>query len=97
MRSTIPGHHRAFNRNWKREWDQKDRVYDEERKSDNYYNSKSKNHQGLKISLKVRIQDNVTKRWDRIGVIVTIGNYRNYLIKLPIGRCVWRNRRFINI
>ena len=46
------------------------------------------------IGQDVRFQDNVTKRWGQTGVVVTVGKHRDYHIKRPSGRVLWRNRRF---
>ena len=33
--------------------------------------------------------------WLKRGVIVGIGDHRDYYVKLPSGRVWWRNRRFL--
>ena len=33
--------------------------------------------------------------WLKHGVIVGIGDHRDYYVKLPSGRVWWRNRRFL--
>lgn len=49
----------------------------------------------LDIGTKVDVQHHKTKRWTSTGVIVAIGNRRDYFVKLPSGRVYWRNRRFL--
>ena len=49
----------------------------------------------LKINTHVDIQDPKTKRWSQRGVIVAIGDHRDYYVKLASGRVYWRNRRFL--
>ena len=49
------------------------------------------------IADEVRVQDPLSKRWDRIGVVVGIGRHRDYHIKMPNGRVYWRNRRFLRL
>ncbi|KAK8372610.1 hypothetical protein O3P69_012041 [Scylla paramamosain] len=43
----------------------------------------------------LELQDPVTKRWDKVGVVMGIGKSRDYLVKTTAGRVLWRNRRFI--
>lgn len=49
----------------------------------------------LRIGDHVDIQDPKTKRWSSRGVVVAVGARRDYNIKLPSGRILWRNRRFL--
>ncbi|KAF0289983.1 Snake venom metalloprotease inhibitor 02A10 [Amphibalanus amphitrite] len=44
----------------------------------------------------VMVQNHVNKRWDRSGVITEVdGRRRRYFIRLPSGRVLTRNRRFL--
>ena len=36
-----------------------------------------------------------SKLWDRSGVVVDVGSHRKYFIRLPSGRILTRNRRFL--
>ncbi|KAK8372393.1 hypothetical protein O3P69_009701 [Scylla paramamosain] len=45
----------------------------------------------------LELQDPVTKRWDKVGVVMGIGKSRDYLVKTTAGRVLWRNRRFIRV
>ena len=49
----------------------------------------------LRLSTHVRVQNPISKRWDRQGIIIGIGRHRDYHVKLPSGRVYWRNRRFL--
>ena len=40
------------------------------------------------------IQDPSTKRWSSIGRVIQ-AQHRNYTVKMPSGRILWRNRRHI--
>ena len=46
------------------------------------------------VGTHVDIQDPMSKLWMRRGVIVGIGRHRDYNVKLPSGRILWRNRRY---
>ena len=47
------------------------------------------------IGTRVRIQDQTSKLWNKVGEVVGIGRHRDYHVKLPSGRIYWRNRRFL--
>ena len=51
----------------------------------------------LCIKQQVRIQDEETKRWNKIGTIIRIGNHRQYLVEMENGRKLWRNRKFLRL
>ena len=59
------------------------------------YNKRAKHLNPLKIAQNVRIQDHITKKWLRSGLIIGVGRNRNYHIKLPSGRVSWCNTCFI--
>ena len=61
------------------------------------YNDSAHTLAPLKVGSNVRLQDPVSKRWDKVGVIVGIGYKRDYHVKLPSGRVLWRNRRFLRV
>ena len=66
-------------------------------KKKNYYNLHSKTLPELCIKQQVRIQDEETKRWNKIGTIIRIGNHRQYLVEMENGRKLWRNRKFLRL
>lgn len=59
------------------------------------YNKGSKPLPTFRIGTPVSIQDENTGLWDRMGHVVAIGRHRDFLVKLPSGRILWRNRRLI--
>ena len=50
-----------------------------------------------KIGNQVRIQDENTMRWNKIGTIIKVGQHRKYLMELSNGRRIWWNRKFIRL
>ena len=60
-----------------------------------YYNSSARRLPQLKIGSRVDLQDPATGLWNRVGVIVGVGQRRTYLVKTASGRVYWRNRRFL--
>ena len=61
----------------------------------NYYNQHSKTMPELCINQRVRVQDEETKRWNKVGTIVKIGDHRQYLVEMENGRKLWRNLKFL--
>ncbi|KAF0304755.1 uncharacterized protein FJT64_023502 [Amphibalanus amphitrite] len=59
------------------------------------YNKSTRRLPALKIGSRVDLQDPTTGRWNRIGVIVGVGQRRTYLVKTASGRVLWRNRRYL--
>ena len=96
MRTLVPAHHRIFDKKWLEIAAEHDRKITKLReKEKTAYDQHSKDLPKLTVGDDVRVQDALTKKWDRVGVIVAVGRYRDYSIKLPSGRLLWRNRRFI--
>ena len=96
LRSAVPIHHRAFAPEWQRAADECDRRADLLRETaHDRYNQTAKQLPGLRIGAHVSIQDRTTGLWDKRATIIGIGQSRDYLVKLPSGRTLWRNRRFL--
>ena len=95
LRSAVSAHYRSFSKEWQIEAEKYDRLQDQvKEKTKMYYNRSSHRLSNLKCGMSVRIQHNISKRWDSVGIIVSVGNYRNYLVKLPSGLTYWRSRNF---
>ena len=60
-----------------------------------YYNRSAKELPEIRPGTEVFIQNDLTRRWDKVGVVVEKLRYRSYLLRLPSGRTWVRNRRFI--
>ena len=54
-----------------------------------------RHHRPLQLGVHVDIQNPRSKLWTRRGFIVGIGRHRDYTVKLPSGRILWRNRRYL--
>ena len=98
LRSCVPAHHRSFAPEWQQSAAQCDQKgADIRRKAEETYNRSVKSLPPLKVADEVRMQDPITKQWDRTGVVVGVGRNRDYNIKTPSGRVYWRNRRFLRL
>ena len=96
VRTPLPVHHRAFAPQWQR------MANDCDARADELHQDARQRHDRdthplsrLNIGRRVDVQDLVTRRWDRTGVVVAIGARRSYSVKMPSGRLYWRNRRFL--
>lgn len=96
LRSCVPAHVSAFDQVWQQQADDYDRriaAHADAIKAG--YDSHARPLPPLKLEDYVRIQDPVSKRWDKTGVVMGIGKSRDYHVRLPSGRILWRNRRFL--
>ena len=95
-RSRVPAHWKSFAKEWLTSMNDFDRKSAEHRaKAMEKYDLSSKTLPPLAIGDHVLIQDQHNKRWDKTGVITRMGCSRDYEIRMPSGRLVWRNRRFL--
>ncbi|XP_043236499.1 uncharacterized protein K02A2.6-like [Amphibalanus amphitrite] len=96
IRSCVPAHHSTFAVQWQQHADECDsKAAKVLNQAQRHYNSSAHTLPSMKIGVHVRIQDPISKRWDKLGTIVGVGYHRDYLVKTPSDRVLWRNRRFI--
>ena len=92
LRSAMPAHRKSFAKEWQQTADDYDaRCSQSHAHVEQRYNEHSHALPPLRLSTHVRVQNPISKRWDRQGIIIGI----NYHVKLPSGRVYWRNRRFL--
>ena len=96
LRSCIPAHPTSFSKEWQAKTEDCDRraaarAKDVKTRYDQHANPLPR----LSIGQQVRIQDPISHRWDKVGVVMGSGKSRDYEIRLPSGRVWWRNRRFL--
>ncbi len=96
LRSRVPAHHSSFDPKWLVSLEEHDkRTAEDLCKRKELYDRSAKPLTPLNLGTSVIIQNAVTKKWDKTGKVVTVGPNRNYRIRQPSGRCVWRNRKFL--
>ena len=96
LRSLVPAHRRSFHRKWHKTLEDFNRtVFEKKKISEDRYNLTSKPLLHLHMGEEVRIQNPKSKIWDECGTVVGVGKNRDYLIKLPNGKIMWRNRKFL--
>ena len=60
-----------------------------------HYNRCARKLPELRPGTEVFVQNELTRRWDKVGIVVEKWRYGSYLIRLPSGRTLVRNLRFI--
>ena len=64
-------------------------------KAEERYNARAADLPQLHVGQQVQVQDPVSKKWDKVGVIDAVGLKRSYRVELEGGAHYWRNRLFI--
>ncbi|XP_043209539.1 uncharacterized protein LOC122374691 [Amphibalanus amphitrite] len=96
LRSAVPAHHRAFAAQWQEAADTCDaRTRQQRSQTEERYNMTARAHPALRVGQKVIVQDPITKVWNRTGTVTGVGSRRDFNIRLPSGRLMWRNRRYL--
>ena len=95
LRSIVPAHRSSFQPRWTNAMEARDRQAAIDAVAKGYYDEHSRTLRPLKLGELVRVQDDKTKLWGRVGTIVSIGCRRDYHVKTESGSVMWRNRRFI--
>ena len=96
FRSSVPTHYRSFAEEWQKSAAEcKTKAEHLRRESKDRYDSTTRGHTQLIIGTHVDVYNHTSNRWDRPGVIVGVGSWRDYLVKLGSGRTWLRNRRFL--
>ena len=96
VQDVLPAHRRTFSSEWQKatvEIDQ--RVEASRETTEENYNRHAHSLTDIGVGSNVAVHNDETKQWDIYGVVVDIGPYRKYFIKLPSGRVLTRNRRFL--
>ena len=96
IQDTLPAHRRAFSSEWQKTTRELERhVEVSQETTEAYYNRHAHSLSDISVGSNVAVHNGDTKQWDIYGIVVDIGPYRKYFIKLPSGRVLTRNRRFL--
>jgi hypothetical protein len=88
LRACVPTHPIVFAKRWTELADKQDEA------ASSPTDLPSRQLTALHVGDNCWVQNTITRRWSSIGVIVQ-ARHRNYTIKLPSGRLIWRNRRHV--
>ena len=96
LRSCVPAHPQSFAVEWQTKAEDYDRRAAARAETvETQYNQHARPLPRLKIGQTVRIQDHTSHRWDKVGVVMSCGGFRDYLVRLPSGAVWRRNRRLL--
>lgn len=96
LRSCAPDHGTSFAKEWQERIEKCDRRATARAEAvRERYDSQACPFQPFHLSAHVRVQDPVTKRWKKVAVVIGVGKSRDYLVRTPSGRILWRNRRYL--
>ena len=96
QRTCVPAHPRSFQAEWQKSTEECDRRAASRATSvKRSYDKNARTLPAIPVGHDVRIQDPVSRRWDKVGIVMGLGKSRDYEVRLPSGRVWWRNRRFL--
>ena len=96
VQDTLPAHRRSFSCEWQRATrDSDQRIEASKENTEVYYNRHAHSLTDIGIGSNVAVHNGDSKQWDIYGIVVHIGPYRKYFVRLPSGRVLTRNRRFL--
>ena len=97
IRSILPAHHTAFASKWRELMDLSERLDDQAERVKTAYDQHAHPLRPLRVGDSVRVKDADSKRWDKQGIIVSVGVSSDYRVKMQNGRIYWRNRNFLRL
>ncbi|CAB4057568.1 unnamed protein product [Lepeophtheirus salmonis] len=98
MRSRLPARNLSLAEDWQERLNEHDRhIAKQHEYAKNHYNKTSNELKPIPIGSKVWIQDPTSKIWDQTATVQGKKQDREYLLLLPSGRTLCRNRCFIRI
>lgn len=96
LRTCVPAHPQSFTEDWQ------EKAHDCDRRAaaraaqvQGNYDAHARPLPRLKVGQHVRIQDPTSNRWVKVGIIMGGTRSREYEVRLPSGRVLRRNRRFL--
>ncbi|XP_045105474.1 uncharacterized protein LOC123500985 [Portunus trituberculatus] len=96
LRSCVPAHPESFSADWQTKTEECDRrAAARAEQVQAHYDQHARPLPKLCIGATVRIQDPVSLRWDKVGVVMGCSRNREYDVRLPSGRVWRRNRRLL--
>ena len=96
IKDTLPAHRRNFSKEWQKEAAEiESAAADVAQKVEWRYNQQARSLHCLRIGQPVAIYNHANKSWDRQDLVIECMRNREYLIKLPSGRVLRRNRRLL--
>ena len=96
LRTCVPAHPASFRAEWQAKAEECDRRAAQKLEDAVHrYNQHARQLPALHVNQQVRIQDPVSGLWDKVGTVMARGRSREFHVRLPSGRLLWRNRRHL--
>jgi len=97
VQDQLPAYQKNFERRWYNKVGKYDRsMYENKVQSERYYQTPATRElTPFKVGDEVVVQNTKFKRFDRFGVIKECCDNRRYLVRLPSGMIIERNRRYL--
>ncbi|XP_045124791.1 uncharacterized protein LOC123512439 [Portunus trituberculatus] len=96
LRTCVPAHPAAYKMEWQPDKEDCDlRATQREQDVASRYNQHARSLPALAVNEQVRLQNPRTKRWDQVGTVMAYHEPRQYDVRVPCGRVLRRNRRFL--
>ena len=93
--SFLQAHLRSFAPSWQLKADEADAAPRQNVTTSPDTTGSARGLCSLSLGTHVDVQDPGTKLWDRLGVIVAIGQHHDSFFRMCSGRAYWRNRCFL--
>ena len=90
IRDTLPSHPQLYQQQPADSFI--DRRREQNEKVKDRYDSRARDLPEFSVGTRVRVQDPRTRRWDRCGVVISVGPHRRYRVRFDDGGVVDRNR-----
>ena len=96
LRTCVPAHPQSFTDGWQEMAEDCDRrAAARAAQVQRNYDAHARPLPRMSVGQHVRIQDPTSRRWDKVGVVMGSLRSREYEVRLPSGRVLRRNRRFL--
>ena len=96
LRTCVPAHPQSFSKEWQVKSEDCDRRAAARAEQVKLHNDQLAHPlPRLCIGQTVRIQDQISHCWDKVGVVMSLGRSRDYEVRLPSGQVSWHKRRFL--
>ena len=96
LHSFLPAHRSTFVKKWRDDIAVRDKVSKKiQEKARVHYDAHAHPMRTIPVGTTVRVKDPKTRPWDKRGIVMSIGKRHDYRVKLPSGRILWRNWRYV--
>ena len=96
VQDTLPAHPKSFDPQWQTNLDRAAEKADRtQRAAEHYYNRQAHSLLEIHVGSQVALQDPRTRLWNTYGVVIRMGQHRQYIVKTESGLVLTRNRRFL--